>query len=621
MLTRQFAARAAGTLLALFSAVATGPVPANAQQPPTDRPWIFLSTNDKEQGAQNPSNPIWNSTNQSVLLRPNLEQTLYVYIRNPTEKVQDLTVVLANETENGDIIATEAVSVPARQTVRVRPPKPPDAPVGTKPVPPAAKPLPGRLYLTLRAGNDTLQSDGMPVSVQVPTQYVGVTAINFEGAPGVARNRLSVVVSDRKGQSSFVGNFPGPAAKVALDLSVARIPGLIPEPLRDSTLFDTLRSGGSVRLVASNLRFRPGADRNGVVGIDVDRYERAFLFETDFSGGRNPTDLSYTMLGLAAPKYWVPGKPCPIRLEVDRPPAAEGGLVVEFGIDRSNSGEFVTTTHDGERFQKTDVRWDPVAGGLVFITEFHDWVDEIDTAGMTGPRNLRLRLLSKKTGEVLKKEGRDASAVYDDVIVFDDTPPEAIRFGPIGKAIRNLKVDVSAFGVDPESGIAQVLFFVGEPPAPDGKPAPGSRVVPGLPPVEPDGPFTAQLPLPDRPGRLQIGVRFINNAGLIARDVLEDIEVVEPPPKPTTGAIKVKVVQGTDPRPQPGADVQLRDEKNTALLSTGKADDKGEITFEKLAPGKYTLFSNRQSDVWAKAMTVVPVEAGVTTNVTLELKR
>src|SRR5436309_879776 len=82
MLTRLFAARAAGSLLALFAALVTGLVPAHAQQPPTDRPWLFLSTNDKEQGAQNPSNPIWDTTRQSIPLRPNVEQALYLYIRN-----------------------------------------------------------------------------------------------------------------------------------------------------------------------------------------------------------------------------------------------------------------------------------------------------------------------------------------------------------------------------------------------------------------------------------------------------------------------------------------------------------------------------------------------------------
>ena len=67
--------------------------------------------------------------------------------------------------------------------------------------------------------------------------------------------------------------------------------------------------------------------------------------------------------------------------------------------------------------------------------------------------------------------------------------------------------------------------------------------------------------------------------------------------------------------------VQLRDEKNTTILKTGAAGDKGETTFEGLAPGKYIVYATGVSDPYTKAQQAVTVEAGKTAAVTLSLTR
>jgi hypothetical protein len=234
---------------------------------------------------------------------------------------------------------------------------------------------------------------------------------------------------------------------------------------------------------------------------------------------------------------------------------------------------------------------------------------------------VRLQLLDKD-GKILTKDGRPGGEPIPPVlstIVLDDTRPEGIRLAPVSKAIRNRLLTVSAVGTDPESGIARVLFFLGEPPAADGKPAPGGRVVEGVPPATPDGPFTAELQMPDRTGRIPIGVRFINNVGLF-QDVVDEVEVTDPPPKPTTGTIKVTVGQGSPVRPQSGLEVQLRDEKNAMILKTGKTNEKGEYTFEDVAPGKYVVYSSKPAD-FSKAQSPVTVEAGKTETVTLTIAR
>jgi len=163
-----------------------------------------------------------------------------------------------------------------------------------------------------------------------------------------------------------------------------------------------------------------------------------------------------------------------------------------------------------------------------------------------------------------------------------------------------------------------VLFFLGAPPTVDGKAAPGSRVVAAAGPNA-AGAYTAQLPLPDQVGPVPVGVRFVNNVGL-AKDVLDEVVVTEPPPKPTTGSIKVTVTQGSPPLPQSGLGVQLRDAANKNILKPGATNDKGEFTFTEVAPGQYIVYSERPSDR-TKAQMSVTVEAGKTADAPLELRR
>jgi hypothetical protein len=587
--------------VALAAALTAGP--AAAQAP--DRPWVFVSDNPAEPADRDPAAPIRN-----ILLRPNVEGTVYVYVRNPTEKDHEVTVLLSADPTEGGEFARASVPVGAKRTVRVRPPRPAAdvvPPPGARPVVPPSTAVPKSLYVWLLSGRDVLERLELPVRVQVPSQYVVATPALVAEPDGTGK--LTITLTDRRQDGR---PFPGPPAKVRLDVSPARVPDLIADSMRGSTFRAELRPAGRAVLAVTNARFR-GPNRAGVIAVDVDGYDRAFLFETDFSG-TTPQPQRATTLRIAAPPYVIPGKPCPVRLEVDKPPA---GALVEFGIDRSNTGTFETTTHASDRYEAVGARWDGVAGGVLFVNTVHDWVEDLETAGMTGSRRLRLRLLDA-TGNVLVEPTTARDLVVEETIAFDDTAPEGVRFGRLGKALRNRVLDMAAFADDPESRVVRALFFHGEPPTADGKPAPGGRVVVATPPARDGDPFTGELPLPDRVGRVAIGVRFINAVGL-ASDLTDEIEVVETP-KPTTGDIKVKVVQGSDDRPQPTLTVQVLDEKKATTVKTGATDDKGEVTIKDLPPGKYVVFSNKPQD-YAKAEKPVTVEVGKTTDVTLSLKR
>jgi Prealbumin-like fold domain len=585
--------------VALASILTAGPLAAQ----PTDRPWVFVSDSPTEPADRDPAAQIRN-----ILLRPNVEGTFYVYVRNPTERDQEVTVLLSAEPADGSEFARVTVPVGAKRTVRVRPPRPAAeavVPGGAKPVLPPATAVPKSLYLTLAIGRDLLERVELPVRVQVPSQYVVASPAFVTDAEGLGK--LTVTLTDRRQDGK---PFAGPPAKVHLDVSPARVPDLVSDSMPGSTFRGELRPGGRAVLAVTNVRFR-GPNRAGVVAVDVDGYDRAFLFETDFSG-TTPQPQRATSLHIAAPAYVIPGKPCPVRLEVDKPPA---GAVVEFGIDRSNTGTFETTTHASDRYEAVGARWDGAAGGIVFVNALHDWVEDLETAGMTGTRRLRLRLLDG-AGKVLVESTTNRDLVVEETISFDDTPPVDGRFGPFGKAVRNRVLDIAATASDPESGVARALFFLGEPPTADGKPAPGGRVVVATPPAREGGRFTAQLQMPDRAGPLAVGVRFINAVGL-ATDVIAEVVVAE---APNTGDIKVKVVQGSEDRPQPNVTVQILDEKKAAVVKTADADAKGEVTFKDMPPGKYVAFSNKPKD-YAKAEKPVTVEVGKVAEVTLSLKR
>jgi hypothetical protein len=220
-------------------------------------------------------------------------------------------------------------------------------------------------------------------------------------------------------------------------------------------------------------------------------------------------------------------------------------------------------------------------------------------------------------------------------------PNRAVRI------VRGSTVLLAVGARDNESGIdvaRRVLYFVGSPPQPDGTPAPNSRVIEavqggsvylidpatGLRVPDPKKPgqfltdakvlsglWVAELDLPDEKGRVTVGVRVYNNAGLFT-DALAEFVLVDPEPLPTTGTIAGRVSQGD--RPQPGLPVQLlgADGKPVAAAVT---DVEGKFKFTELKPGQYFVFSNKAADQNSRSFVSTNVVAGKRSDVVLELKR
>ena len=117
-------------------------------------------------------------------------------------------------------------------------------------------------------------------------------------------------------------------------------------------------------------------------------------------------------------------------------------------------------------------------------------------------------------------------------------------------------------------------------------------------PAAPGGVFTATLPTPDTKGRIVVGTRVINGAG-IPTDAAAEVDLVDPAAggaKSATGTIKGKVVQGSTPRPQAAKPVYLLDEKQTIVVKKTETNDKGEYIFKDVPPGNYFVRSDKPTD-------------------------
>src|SRR5687767_5580527 len=176
--------------VALAAVLTAGP--AAAQAP--DRPWVFVSDNPAEPADRDPAAPIRN-----ILLRPNVEGTVYVYVRNPTEKDHEVTVLLSADPTEGGEFARASVPVAAKRTVRVRPPRPAAdvvPPPGARPVVPPSTAVPKSLYVWLLSGRDVLERLELPVRVQVPSQYVVATPALVAEPDGTGK--LTITLTDRR---------------------------------------------------------------------------------------------------------------------------------------------------------------------------------------------------------------------------------------------------------------------------------------------------------------------------------------------------------------------------------------------------------------------------------------
>jgi hypothetical protein len=515
-------------------------------------------------------------------LRPNQKQSVHLFVRNPSDTPRKVQIEL--KAEGTPPTLSGPVEVGAKETKKVVLGKPMPAPEGKKPELPE---LSGTLQLRLLEADKKVVLDDkrLRVSIAQQREYVRVSNIRYE--PG-DKNKLIV-------QVRAASQIEGPPCRVRLELPRERMPGFL--KAESGTFEGQLQGDAEVTLSAENLLFEDAADENGYVYLTVDGYERAFIFRITFARrgtGVAPQEVLRPELRIRAPRYLAPGQPCPVKIETDN---SQAGANLEIGIDRNRQGNFaLEPLLQGDRRQR--VHFAPVGpeGTLFFETAVSDWSLVMNLAGIVGTRDLRGRLLDRRGGEITR-------AIQP--VTVDPNPPIGLRIIQVGKVKepnpgQPIKVFPDAFlpviveGIDPESGVDKVRFYLAKPM--DGKMPPGAPMKEGEP-LNADKTRWRGLVPADKEGATDLTVEFVNRVGLTTLTQTYALHVskgdaVDPADKPKPGSIAGTVLEGD--RPQPGLTVELIEPKAPAPGDKPKStmtDQNGKFEFKDLEPGTYRVKS------------------------------
>ncbi len=535
-----------------------------------------------------------------VPLRPNQSQAFYAYVRNLDDMPKDVKVKFEVDGSTWNM-ESKPLKLGPKEMKLVEFDKPP----GEKP--PSLRRLDNGKKLRVLLVDavkpaDILDQKQVSVLLMPPSEYVTVTP---QFTPG-EKNRLEVVVR---------WNLATPiVGKCEVELVLDDIPGL--------AKIGKKRLGGSldakqheVTLSAENLEFAEDrATDEGLIHVTVDGYERAFNYRMAF-----PREGGVSIGRATAPTIRVPpskaiksGEPYLLKLPTE---TTRRDVKIEVGMDRNNGDNFeLEKTLLGAREERIEFNPCGEGGSLIFVTKVNDWqVPLLGDKQFKGKCRVQVRMLDPK-GTLLEESFQ--------TVTVDDTPPD-VRFLKIDDTVvpknrdedKALEVEqlkpeiltVVAEGSDPESGIKEASFWVGE--WVNDKP-PATPPVPGK--LLKDGKVTAELG-PIRPGKVTISVQFTNNAKLSEHKTITLlVQPKAPPTPPKFGSIAgTAEVQG----PQPNVKLSLKDAKGDTKETT--SDDDGKFSFTDLAPGTYKLTAKFGTRVAEKELTV---EAGKITAAPLTLR-
>jgi hypothetical protein len=407
----------------------------------------------------------------------------------------------------------------------------------------------------------------VPVSILAPHEYVTVAEVAYQPG-GAANNKWFAQVQ--------TAQRAGPAIAAELVLPVQRIPGLI--GVGGGTLHVEIptQADKSRTLFAEKIQLADGFEQEGPVYLNIDGVPRAFVYRTNFAGlgesNRPRRDIA-PAVRLSAPICIMAGINYLVDVEVDNAPA---GAKLEVALGRHFDGEGFKAeiVREFTDAKKQHIELEATRDALIFEASIQDWSTSFDTRAIVGARELRARLLDAAGKEIVCAR---------QPVVIDNTPPIA-RFLPAPAPVkRGTVLQVQAEGLDPESGIDQVFFFLGAPVK--GEIPPGAMKMKATP-IDNNLWSISLLVPPEQKGALQLGVYVVNRAGLASADTIR-IEIQERDPEKTgLGQIRGQVVEG--PRPQPNLTVILTDEAGKEVARTRTLAD-GSFLFGKLPPGRYRL--------------------------------
>ena len=384
-----------------------------------------------------------------------------------------------------------------------------------------------------------------------------------------------------------------------------RIPGLL--SAKEGTFRGELPAPPmSLDLFAQNIVLAEGADENGFVYFAVDSRPRAFIYRTTFArqgDPSNPVPETRPAIRIDAPLYALAGPKFSLTIEADNGPV-DAPIVLR--VARYANGELVTDLM--RRFptpQQMHMGFSPQSkdGALLFEASVTDWKVDLDTTGIVGSRRLEVALLGDQSQSL---------ATANATVVFDDSPPENVRFvNPPAVASNMVALPLVVTGNDPESGIGSVDFFLGKPV--DGALPKDAKTTAAEPTDPARQNWKVQLPVTGAAGPTDITAQVTNRVGLSTYASIS-VQLSDKVPVPPTQIVG-RVFEGE--LPQAGLEVVLADEKGKqqAKVKTG-AD--GRYAFTDVKPGKYKVSTAKPtSSTTRRASEDVDLKPGQTATVNL----
>lgn len=618
----------AGWIGIVSSAWAAFPQRAAAQD---DRPSLLVSSNPQEPAAAQEKAT---GRIEKPFLRPNVEQSFYIYVENPSANAVNVVVQMVAGNRPDTWNAPVTVKAGERQRVKLgigAPPAPAPAPAPATPAPAGATPVsapgvdlgspPFTIQFRLLDADGKRELARIPVrGILMPHEYTNATATY-----DAANKKLTVKVTRPE---PVVGR----DLDVQLVLPIGRIPGLKgADEIKDAALVGTLGADNpEVTLFARD--FRAGAPETGFFYVTVDGYERAFIFTTDFTGA-DPVRFQSRALRLVAPPLSQPITDFTVRAEADNWQGPDD-LSVVMGIFQQDGSalEQLRLKKLPPGYRDQHIRLDPAGkdDAVVFSTSVQDWKWQYDAQGLLGKRVFQAWMLQNGQKVELRNspdENEQPVTMVRTDVTFDKSPPQITDLKTVPQtAVRGGQLQLRASGDDPESGIKMVRFFLGRV-TDDNKVPPGAKPIKA---VLANGEWTQTVSVPNEvESPMPITVQFVNNLGM---ESVKDLDVPvaakmdssasgsgAAPAGPKTGKITGSVLLGH--LPQAERDVVLKDAKGTEKTRK-KTDADGNFVFADLEPGEYQVScSKEESGGFAKGKKTVTVEAGKTAKANLDLLR
>jgi hypothetical protein len=494
----------------------------------------------------------WDSPPRQANLRPNQETPYHIYVRNPKDADEKLTVQLVSGDKGKEVVAAFAtMTVPAGKTKHVSleanklllpPAIPPVTGADGKTIaspPPSIKLGKQPRIRVLDAKGKTLDED-VNIDKTVIGDLADVKPATIDGKAVSTETKLVLQVSRKDGKVTGApiavkltprnGNGEAiPAAKLAIDGNV--LEGVL--AVQDG------EDGAKALQLSLQTEALP---KNGFVDVSIDGYARAYVF--DFKGAPKALCIA------GVPSFATPGKPIAASLIVTDPQADE-----KFGVKfiRGPGSEEIRYTPARNEYFSVRIGEN---GEAILASHVHDGTVEFTTAGMYGAKTfIPVRTAAKATAPTPTIVRFDATApafdgkneknVKAELRVSTGSPTEPMTwvekkwFAP-GQVVRVTLVPTeSESTIDLES----VRLYMGEKPGADGKAAPGSQVAPGK--ASGNG-YSAEFTIPANHSaeKLKVGIIAANTLGLIGGGEA-DIQVDPTPPE----VVKLNVFPATGKEP------------------------------------------------------------------------